>query len=1405
LTFDPGSFLLILFLIVNLLIALFIPFSAFVYVRPRKSRMRRRYTRTAYHVRVRRLPSIRPRLARACHHHRKPPPQQMEPHHLSSFGTCESPRKSTPVHLRTSRSPIDSFLSTFDVLNHYKQFRSLYSDLLSTDFLSTTQPTSSRRRILLHASRTSSTVGYSSSLFKSHPDPTELQAPCPQHTPMVIDTGASWSITPHLSDFVSPLTPSNIDELHSLDNTIQVHGTGTVEWTVEDLNGNIRKLQCEALYIPTASVRLFSPQCYFMEHHGGSMTACEHSLILTLVDGFSLTFPWSDNNIPYMLTPEIVASNSTKAPSLGFTAAELHPPNPNATPLPSVLVDSNLNLTGSQKELLLWHQRLGHCGLKKVQSLFAQPRTDHDKPILQATHPRMTTCDLPRCLACQFAKQKRRNPPSKKQRPISEREGGLSDDVLQPGQRISCDLYQSTILGRLPNTRGKESDSEKYCGGAIFLDVASNFVFVRHQPNLTGAMTVSSKHELENFASEFGIKIKEYLSDNHPFRSQDFVQDCLNQNQNQTLSGVGAHHQNRVERTNQTIFNWSRAMLLHYILHWPQQARLDLWPYAVDYAVWLWNNIPDLGSRMSPLEIFTNTTFPDHSHLQRARVFGCPVFVLDPKLQDAKKLPKWQKRSWQGIFLGFSTIHHSSVALVLNPETGSITAQYHVIFDERFSTVATTSMTDENIILWESLIDNGYDRHFSLEPPEPDPNWFPPPDIDHRLHDHPPTPATTIPVQTPAPAIPPVTPVHPTSPNPHDPPIEPSFPSRRSAREPKVPSRLIETIDATQRTYLSGNLSKQTKYSPGSTLPRVPGSQLNNLRLATLQWDKLRETCIKGTYGSFLTELSRNSSDGFIEEWNPAFLATKANREDTPDWNTAMNGPHAAGFWKACQTEIDTLTEKGCWDIVPRPANRPIVSGTWAFRIKRFPDGSMRKLKARFCARGYEQTEGVDFTETFAPVVNWTTVRFLLMMSILLGLETRQVDYVAAFIQAEIDTEVYVEMPRGFAQPGKVLRLKKSLYGLKQSPRNHFQNLSSKLQALGFSSCDSDPCLFVSDKCICLVYVDDTLLYARSQSDIDDVVNGLRNLKMDLEEESDVAGFLGVLVDRRPDGSIHLLQKGLIQRILDALQIHHLPPKRTPAKLGVLSSDPEGDPPNGTFSYASVIGMLGYLQANSRPDLTYAVSQCARFTHSPKRSHEQALERIGQYLKHTANEGLILRPTSLTDTFYTDVYVDADFAGAWGYEHPSDPACVKSRTGFIIETMGCPIQWLSKLQPNIATSTMEAEYIALSVALRYAIPLLEVIRYVTSSFCSTSSSVLTFKTTVHEDNLGALRLAQMEPGRNTPRSKFYAIRYHWFRSHLKPNEIELQYIDTSLQKADMLTKSLPANTFEFNRKLSCGW
>ena len=234
--------------------------------------------------------------------------------------------------------------------------------------------------------------------------------------------------------------------------------------------------------------------------------------------------------------------------------------------------------------------------------------------------------------------------------------------------------------------------------------------------------------------------------------------------------------------------------------------------------------------------------------------------------------------------------------------------------------------------------------------------------------------------------------------------------------------------------------------------------------------------------------------------------------------------------------------------------------------------------------------------------------------------------------------------------------------------------------------------------------------------------------------------------------------------------------------------------------------MLQYLTCHSRPDIKFAVSQCSRYAYSPKKIHEEALIRIGRYLKGTQDKGLIFKPqSSIKDGLNIDIHVDADFAGGWGFEDPGDPSCVKSRTGYIISVMGCPVVWDSKLQDSIATSTMEAEYTALSMSLRTAIPLLDLCKEVMKGLNENEHQSLHYKTTLHEDNMGALKLAQMEPGRTTPRSKFYALKYHWFRSWIKARGITLQYIKSEIQQADFLTKGLAAEVFKAIRKLSCGW
>ncbi len=194
------------------------------------------------------------------------------------------------------------------------------------------------------------------------------------------------------------------------------------------------------------------------------------------------------------------------------------------------------------------------------------------------------------------------------------------------------------------------------------------------------------------------------------------------------------------------------------------------------------------------------------------------------------------------------------------------------------------------------------------------------------------------------------------------------------------------------------------------------------------------------------------------------------------------------------------------------------------------------------------------------------------------------------------------------------------------------------MEKVGFKQeIDIDPCLFISEKVICLVYVDDTLLYARKESDIDEVLRKLRDdEKMQLEVEDDVAGFLGVKITTdTKTGIVTLKQQGLIDRIIEALHIDDLPGVDTPA-TECLGKDTDGEPGHCTFSYASVIGMMWYLYGHSRPDLGFAVSQAARFAFAPKRSHELALIRIGQYLKATRDKGMSFKPVD-NGSFKMDV------------------------------------------------------------------------------------------------------------------------------------------------------------------------
>ena len=257
----------------------------------------------------------------------------------------------------------------------------------------------------------------------------------------------------------------------------------------------------------------------------------------------------------------------------------------------------------------------------------------------------------------------------------------------------------------------------------------------------------------------------------------------------------------------------------------------------------------------------------------------------------------------------------------------------------------------------------------------------------------------------------------------------------------------------------------------------------------------------------------------------------------------------------------------------------------------------------------------------------------------------------------------------------------------------------------------------------------------------------------------------------------------------------------TPAEsTKILHKDEDGQPRKQSWSYRSIIGVLNYLQGMTRPDLSYAVHQCARFCENPKLSHEQAIKRICRYLRATKDDGLIFTP-DMTRGF--ECFADADWAGNWNKEHNHDDSCVKSRTGYLITYAGCPIIWGSKLQQLIALSSTEAEVICLSTALREVISMQNLLIELRDFGIPVPFTHPNIHCKTFEDNTACIELAKEAKLR--PRTKHLACRLFHFRQHVEKGLISIHYVNTKDQIADIFTKPLPRVQFQALRKKFMGW
>ena len=1244
---------------------------------------------------------------------------------------------------------------------------------------------------------------------------------------VIIDTGASLCVTPHKSDFVSHESLSG-RVMKGLTKGAHVAGVGVLRWQIE-VGGAIVNLNLRGLHVPDSTVRLLPPQQLKQEHslNIGKIEVLDNCVRIAFPEGV-LDCHLNESNLPVTrLTVPNDAEENAKA---------LHA---------CVMAETNQNLTPAQKELLRWHSKFAHMDLKRVQQVLKAGSVGWSPLVKAAANIDLNKTPLV-CASCAYAKAKRKASRPKRTRApthstTNDKEKLLSKDVLIPGQKVSMDHFIVSTPGRLFSSRGSESHEKMHKGGVIFKDHASSHVVVEPVVNFTVGEALRAKKSYEREMASLGVTVINCHTDNGVFTAAAFQDKLAELGQGLSLSGVGAHHQNAVaEREIGIVFSLARTMMLHAKLRWPKAVTAKLWPMVLKHTQHLVNHIPG-ANNICPMDLVLGSKVP-RDHLKNLHVWGAPAYVLHPKLQDGGKIPKWDPRSRQGLHLGWSPLHASTVPLILNLETGHVSPQFHVLFDDWFTTVSTDDKGVEDIEgeTWSKLLaEDRFLAHFDDDDPiELDDEWLS--DLErHEKHQKAAArvqsnvtpsevPRTSLDLPQ-APSQPPPTELNPVSPValPHG--KSPTAPQAVPLQQPNLAGDSLR--QQRELTPMAKTKPEKTVFEidkvvhPTQPRKRPPPGRFKGMcagmiallgnhllvQMANVAVNNPAAHVAMAGFNAVTETFDEVDHFSFAAVVSPKFKVKKGLDPDYPTYHQAMTRPDADEWKAAMDSEVNVLIGMNTWTLVPRTEatrlGKQVIKSTWAFRQKRDPSGAPTKKKARFCVRGDLQSKCEEF-ESYSPVVQWSTVRLMLILSIVHGLETRQVDYVNAFAQADLDKDVFIEIPEGYDHNNDidcVLKLNKSLHGMSDAPLMFFELLKKNLLSLDFQQLSHiDPCLFVHKHAICLTYVDDCLWFGKDGPALDALIKEMQG-KMDLKVESrDVSAFLGIQFTRRGD-TIELKQLGLIDKIIEATGMQDCNPKTTPADSKPLGKDKNGKPFNEQWGYASVVGMLLHLSGNSRPDLAFAVNQAARFTHDPKDSHATAIKRIVKYLKGTRDKGLIFKPS--TD-WKLDCHVDADFCGLWGSEDPNDPIVAKSRTGYIITLAGCPLVWKSTLQQETSLSTMMAECVALSTSMRELLPLKRLVKTIAKVVTGDDTVQVTTKSDVFEDNNGALACATLP--RITPQSKFFAVKLHFFKEHVRneqnPNgEVCIHKIDTLNQLADIMTKGLTQDKFEPLRDRLMGW
>jgi hypothetical protein len=509
--------------------------------------------------------------------------------------------------------------------------------------------------------------------------------------------------------------------------------------------------------------------------------------------------------------------------------------------------------------------------------------------------------------------------------------------------------------------------------------------------------------------------------------------------------------------------------------------------------------------------------------------------------------------------------------------------------------------------------------------------------------------------------------------------------------------------------------------------------------------------------------------------------------EEPLSYEDALHNPHSNDWQATINSEFQSLIKNNTWEILSLPPNCTLVGCKWIFEIKYGPNNTILKRKARLVAQGFSQQEGVDYYETFSPILKSSSMRVLLAFVAYHGLDIHQMDVITAFLNGFLQEEVYMTLPKGLDIPNKqhlVCKLKKSLYGLKQSSHTWYNRLNSFLLSINFIQTDANSNIYICHQkhrfIILVIYVDETLLITNDPHGLLTKTKQALCFEVEMTDIGPITNttILGLQVlYNKQTRILKIFQIRYIELLLIKFKMEACNLVSTPMEPRLkLTKDnsPQNDEDLAAMTnipYKSLVGSLMHASISTRPNISYSTNSVAQYLSNPRKKHWGSAKRILRYLEGTKTLGLMYRASQ--QPFTLEGYSDANWAG--------NVDTRRSTSGYCFLLGNCVVSWTSRKQKSVALSSTESEYMAISKASADAIWLRWLLH---SLHCPQSTPTI-----IYSDNQSAIKLTENPLFHD--QSKHIEIQVHFVREQVVAGEVQMLYCPTSDMAADILTKSLP--------------